>query len=272
MRFDAYAATVPDAEYGQVVSVLETGLGGRVVSAKSRGRLDAIVNVEVMNRNACSIGVDRYSGSIFVEGKGETSPALSRLLRVHFPAHTVPRADVCEDYTGSGVFEQLQALIKRVKDPRVYSGYVALSDRQEDGRTWQCGRPMSSVMSRLYEKGKQPGFEHLDPDTVRLEFQVRPQYSSDKVAAARMAPVGFLGYAGWAKRVGEAVLNVDIPRAEVASRSYSLDATMVHVLRAYRRRFEEVFEDGLDLRGMAADLWAEDDRIAEQRKSRKAVQ
>lgn len=262
MRFDAYNATVREAEFPLVISVLESGLQGHSKEAKARGRLEQVVNIDVDNRTACSVGVDRASRCVFVEGKGHTSPRLAKLLRVHFPGHGVARADVCEDFSEPKAFERLQSIIRRVKEPRVHAAYVMLSDDPTDGRTWQCGKPSGVVLSRLYEKGKQPGFIGVvDPDLVRLEFQVRPQYSAGKLAAAAMEPPELIGFARWATVVAKAVLELDIPRVESEVRVHSLDKTATYIGRAFRRTLEELHADGVDVMREWQDLWAEDDRL-----------
>lgn len=262
MKFDAYLATIREAEFPLVIDVLESGLSGIANRDKPRGRLVEVINIDVDNRVACSVGVDRASGAVFVEGKGDTSPRLAKLLRVHFPGHSVARVDTCEDFSEPGAFEAIQAIMRRAKEPRVYSGYVCLSDRPEDGRTWQCGKPSGVVMSRLYEKGKQPECVGLvPPDLVRLEFQIRPQYAVGKVAASRFDPVEVLGFSRWSKKCGEAVLATAIPRYEMAIRKNSLSAALTYVGRAHRRSLEVAYEDGVDLQRMWREQWEEDDRI-----------
>ena len=80
-------------------------------------------NVDVMGRTAAWVGLDSGSGAIYVEGKGDTSPALAKALRLHFPGHSVPRLDVAEDYDEEGAFDQLLRVSRLAKGDRVKSGY-----------------------------------------------------------------------------------------------------------------------------------------------------
>ena len=161
MRFDAYTATIREAELSHVVHTLENLLEGIACKGRPMRRYATTVSIDVGNRSAAWVGLDSASGAVYVEGKGETSPDLARIIRTHFPDHSCPRADVCEDYDEPGAFEALQSVVRQHKGPRVKGGYVALPDELEDGRTWSAGVRGGVGYIRVYEAGKHPERVHL---------------------------------------------------------------------------------------------------------------
>jgi DNA relaxase NicK len=213
---------------------------------------------------AAWIGLREDVNQIYIEGKGDTSPALANAIRSHFPAHNVPRADVCEDVDEEGAFERLQALIRANKGPKVKAGYVALPDDVEDGRTWSAGVRGGVAYLRLYEAGKHPDRIAFNrPNWVRPELEVRPQYARDKAAAATMQPIDFWGMAAWSQKVGQAITGLSINRFEPEVRKFSQDKTLRYVSLTFRRLWEEMLQDGEDIgRSIRQCIQEEDEFIA----------
>lgn len=266
MRFDAYCATLPGADFGGVIGQLADGLGGMDEEFRPVRRYRHTRAIKVAGDVAAWVGVDGASGAIYVEGKGDRSPMLAGLIRQHYPDHTVPRADVCEDYDEPGAFSALVELVRQHKGSRVRSGYKELPDNEDEGKTWAAGQRGGVGFVRVYEAGKHPDRVHLErPDWARLELECRPQYAKGKRAAASMSPVEFWGATAWTHRVGEAAAGIQIERFEPELREYSFDKTTAYLARTFRRHFETMIADGLHIEATLREVWREDDRRGRRR-------
>lgn len=271
MRFDAYAGNVPADSFGlrDLSFLLAHDLGGKVTPGRPLRRYGQVLRVEVGPRCAVWCGEDTGNGLLYFEAKGETTPDLVCAMRSRFPdGHTVTRADVAEDYDAQGGFDRVQALIKAHKGPRVKSGYIALPDDPDDGRTWAVGKRGgdSAAYLRLYEAGKMADRAHYGrPDWFRAELEARPRYAADKAAAASMSPVEFFGLTAWTKRVGDALLGIDVPRYSVPQRHYDFDKTTRYLATAFRRHLEQLRIDLGDWECVGREfeaVWTELDKMA----------
>ena len=260
MKFDGYGATIRDRELPYVADCLAQSIGGIACTGKPMRRYGTTISVDLNGRMAAWVGQDLTSGAIYVEGKGESTPALVKAIRVHFPEHTAPRIDVAEDYDSPGAFDALQRVIRASKGAKVKGGYVALPDDAEDGKTWAAGTRGGVGYIRLYEAGKHPDRIHLArPDWVRAEAELRPHYARDKAAAARMTPVDAWGLCSWTHRVGEALTQCEITRWEPEVRRYSFDKTTRYLATTFRRHLEEMLRNGEHLESTFRGVWAEED-------------
>jgi len=258
MRFDAYSASIRQQKINDVAEILSESLGGIVARGKAMPRFGETLNIDVGNRMAAWVGKNEKMGLIYVEGKGETSPELAAAIREHFPQHSVPRVDVCEDVDEPGAFERLQALIRETKGPRVKGGYVALPDDVEDGRTWAAGVRGGIAYLRLYEAGKHPDRVQFGrPNWVRPELECRPHYARDKEAAATMTPKEVWGFTSWTKSVGEALMQTTVARFEPEVREYTYSKTDRYLAMTFRRHWEEKFANGEDVRRTFEAIWQE---------------
>ena len=266
MRFDAYAGTIRQVEFDYVAATIASSIGGIVCKGQAKRRYGEVLDIDLAGRQAAWVGFDRGNGTAYFEGKGETSPALVRAVRTHFPGHTVARADVCEDYDQEGVIDSLIGLVRLTKGPRVKGAYVRLPDDAEDGKTWAAGVRGSVSYVRAYEAGKMP--ERLQfgrPHWARIELEARPHTPAAKLAAATMAPVDFWGFSSWTQRVGELIAQIDVPRFVLESREYSHDKTTLYLARAFRRHWEEMLADFGDWTCIGREVqqvWEEDDAQA----------
>lgn len=260
MKFDAYAATIRNHELGYIVECVARSVKGTVCRGKPQRRFATTVNIDTGPRTAAWVGFDESTGLIYVEGKGETTPDLVKGIRTHFPDHTAPRIDSCEDYDDPGAFETLQRLIRHSKGDRVKGGYIALPDDVQDGRTWTAGTRGGVGYIRVYEAGKHPDRVHLNrPNWVRVEAEMRPHYARDKAAAARMSPLDVWGLSSWTHRVGELLSQVSIDRFEPEIRRYSHDKTTRYIALTFRRHLEEMLANGEHLEATIRDVWREHD-------------
>lgn len=111
-----------------------------------------------------------------LEVKGEQTPEVVERFRTRFD-HRVTRVDSCADFDVPGAFEALLGPSTEVKKERRIMGGKAgdWDDFPEKGRTLYLGSQSSPVRMRLYEKGLQPEYAHLErPNWARIEVQVRP--------------------------------------------------------------------------------------------------
>ncbi len=267
MRFDAYAASVRDVEFPRVVDTLAASLGAMPYAGKPMRRYGQVVRLDKDGTLAGWVGWDTANGMVFLEGKGQHTPAWVKSTRAHFPHHTVARADVCEDYNDPQAFGQLIGTIKKAKGPKVWSGFVALPDDESEGRTWAAGKRGngSPAYIRVYEAGKHPDRVHLAmPDLVRFEAEFHPHYAADKAKAATLQPIEFFGLSAWTQRVGEAVTQCPIERFEAPIRQFTHDKTTLYLARTFARFWETSMADGIDWYATVREILAEDARVAEE--------
>lgn len=264
MRFDAYAGSIRDLEFPYVVDTLTSSVGGRAIQGKPMRRCSQVVQVEKAGKSVGWIGWDQANSLVYVEGKGDHTPAWAKGIRVHFPHHTVARADVCQDYNDPTAFDRLRSIITTAKGPKVKGGFVALPDDAEDGKTWAAGKRGngSPCYIRVYEAGKHPDRVHLAmPDLVRFEAEFHPHYAADKAKAATLQPIEFFGLSAWTQRVGEAVTTCPIERFEAPIRQFSHEKTTLYLARTFKRFWETQQEDGIDWYATCRQIWEEDDRV-----------
>lgn len=267
MRWDGIGATIREAEAGYVAETINRDLSGILTRGKPRKRYADVLEVHVGARAAAWVGFDQGNGLVYVEGKGETSPELVSSIRCHWPGHTVPRLDVCEDYREPGAFEALQRVVRAAADApsrgsKPMLGYTAFPDDPVAGRTWGNLRRGGLAYVRLYEAGKMPERAHWGPDAVRLELEARPHSAAEKIAAARMSPVEVFGLASWTHRLAEVLSGLDVPRFEAPPCVYTQARTTQYLARTFRRHWHELLEDFGDWECVGrelAEVWRLDD-------------
>jgi hypothetical protein len=268
MKFDAYGATIRgDQGLADVARSISEPLDWFIGKGKPMRRYGELLEIHAGNRMAAWIGQEAATGNIYIEGKGDTTPALVKALRDHFPMHTAARLDVAEDYDEQGAFDALQGLIRSHKGPRVKGEYVRLPDDDQDGKTWAAGVRGGVGYLRLYEKGKQPeNVCHGRPNWIRAELECRPHYARDKAAAAKMSPLQVWGMSAWTQRVGEVLTQCPISRFEPEVREYSHGKTMRYVFNNYRRMFQEMLDNGEHVESTMRAIWEEEDSYMHKRK------
>lgn len=264
MRFDAYAGNVAGASPEHVATMVAHAHRARIERARPRGRYHDVFEVKDGNEALGWVGRDMQLDTAFFEFKGATTPGCVEAIRKHWAMdHTVSRLDSCEDFNEAGSYPRLVGLVDACVDPRVKSKQIAPRLGQDDGTTTYWGSPTSRVMVRCYEAGKMKERRHLQrPDWVRVEAQVRPGKSMEKVAASQVSPLGAWGWSAWSKRAAERLCEVEVPRFAAPAESPEFDRTTLYIARAFRRHFEELLAERGDWECVGRELaavWARDD-------------
>lgn len=214
LRFDAYTATSSSLTVRDAKEIILEG--GWRVGAESKPR-----EVQGFHGFECRQGFVDYCGSEFaavqwggqhgdrvmLEVKGEATGDIVQLLRAEWP-HRCTRVDSCGDFDGVGEFSRLYGVCTQVKRQHGILGGKAgdWDDFPEKGRTLYLGSRTSPVRVRLYEKGKQPEYAHLErPDWVRLEIQVRPKKEA-KSAFSALSPEEVWGASKWTSELHSRLL------------------------------------------------------------------
>jgi hypothetical protein len=223
-RFDAYTATTRAAKPDEMVNVL-FALGDKV--RQGRGHKGFKERVSFVARCGTEVGAVSWGGThgelVMLEAKGERTPDVVEKLRASIE-HRCTRVDSCHDVDQAGAFDALLKVCTAVKKANRIKGGKAgdWDDFPEDGRTLYLGASTSPVRLRLYEKGRQPEYRHLNkPDWARIEVQVRPaKEAKDKFSKADAMEVW--GAARWSREIAAEVLSAQLAPLP-AGTTYRLD-------------------------------------------------
>ena len=216
VNFDAYTATTTSAKRDDLGQVffdvlglgnfkLKTGKGFHTFSDRL-----AFCTVEGQEVGAVQWG-GRQGDRVMLEVKGEHSPAVVETFRKRFP-HRVTRVDACADFDAPGAFQRLYKACRTVKKAHGIVGgkFGDWEDFPEKGRTLYLGARSSVTRARLYEKGLQPEYQHLNKkDWVRLEVQVRPAGDA-KFEYSKVSPLDVWGASKWSRDIAAQVLKEHI--------------------------------------------------------------
>ena len=180
VRFDAYTATMKGPKPDDLMQILFDQVGTAAGFSKTRGFHTFGERLAIKDGSGHEFGAIQWGGRqedrLMFEVKGEHSQKAAEALRARFE-HRVTRVDACADFDAPGAFEALLAPSIEVKKERRIMGGKAgdWDDFPEKGRTLYLGSQSSPVRMRLYEKGLQPEYAHLNrPNWARIEVQVRP--------------------------------------------------------------------------------------------------
>ena len=202
------------------------------------------------------------------EVKGEHSQKAAEALRARFE-HRVTRVDSCADFDAPGAFEALLGpSIEVKKDRRIMGGKAGdWDDFPEKGRTLYLGSQSSPVRMRLYEKGLQPEYAHLQrPNWARIEVQVRPAKEA-KEAFSSLAPIEVWGAARWTRDIAGRVLeqHVDPHPAGTVYRLTARETALRWMCKQYGQHLASLAQDlgGWDCVGLTLS-----EILAEQSKGR----
>jgi hypothetical protein len=237
MNFDWYGASVdsgPDETLAEAVRAFE--LASLDPSRPTAGFNRAMVlkrgDTQLATIMWENLG-DPTSDACFVQGTGRHAAPVAEWLRSWQPMHRVARADVAEDYTGAGTWDQLSTLCFKVADE-----YHVKTEHAGDwhtgvyGRSVYVGGRQSVVRAIAYEKGKQLGG---NPDHVRVELRVRPGSRDAKYKASQLLPSEFYGAARWSSALATGLGNPEVQRLSLGTvyRDEDVDRSRRALLKQY---------------------------------------
>lgn len=242
VRFDAYSATTTEAKAADLVQVLADagGLGAMHKLRQGKGFHTFGERIGISNANGVEWGSVQWGGKqgdrVMIEVKGEDTPKAVEALRSRFQ-HRCTRVDACADFDAPGAFERLLEACQHVKQGHRLKGEKQgdWEDFPELGRTLYLGARASVCRVRLYEKGKQPEYRHLErPDWARIEVQVRPAKEA-KSEFARLSPMEVWGASAWTRELAAKVLqeHIDPHPAGTTYRLTQRDAALEWMCKQY---------------------------------------
>lgn len=243
MRFDWYAATIPEAPE-TLLDALSAGLDATVHDGIARHGYERGHDLKRDGSTIARVLSGGRNGHPHAWASSDDTQDFVRVVRGVWPTHKVSRFDAAEDFDGAGIWDRLYAVCLTLVDERRFLIDQAGDwHRGEAGRTFYTGGRRSAVFSRLYEKGKQlkglalDGGPEISPDLVRLEVQVRPEGLS-RLRAATVEPEGALGFADWTTELGRRVFGLDVERVHIKERRESDDARAIeYLVRQYGEHF-----------------------------------
>jgi hypothetical protein len=242
VRFDAYSATTTEAKAPELLSVLAdaAGLGAFHKMRQGKGFHTFGERIGIVNEEGTEWGSVQWGGRqgdrVMIEVKGEATPKAVEALRSRFQ-HRCTRVDACADFDAPGAFERLLAACQDVKQGHKLKGEKQgdWEDFPELGRTLYLGARASVCRVRLYEKGKQPEYRHLERhDWTRIEVQVRPAKEA-KSEFSRLTPSEVWGASVWTRELAAKVLqeHIDPHPAGTTYRLTQRDAALEWMCKQY---------------------------------------
>lgn len=211
-RFDAYTATTRAAK-GHDFFVMLNRADDKFREGK--GHHGFAHRASFTGRDGAEAASVSWGGThgdlVMIEAKGERTPGIVSRLRASYE-HRCTRVDSCHDVEAPGAFESLLKPCLEVKRSHKLKGSKAgdWEDFPEDGRTLYIGANTSPVKLRLYEKGHQPEYRHLNrPDWVRIELQVRPAKDA-KDAYSHADSLAVWGASKWSRELAGLVLAAEL--------------------------------------------------------------
>lgn len=252
VRFDAYSATTTEAKAPELLSVLAdaAGLGAFHKMTQGKGFHTFGERIGIRNEQGVEWGSVMWGGSqgdrVMVEVKGEDTPKAVEALRSRFQ-HRCTRVDACADFDAPGAFERLLEACQDIKQGHRLKGEKQgdWEDFPELGRTLYLGARASVCRVRLYEKGKQPEYRHLERnDWTRIEVQVRPAKEA-KSEFSRLSPSEVWGASAWTRELAAKVLqeHIDPHPAGTTYRLTQRDAALEWMCKQYGAHLVDLAND-----------------------------
>lgn len=216
VRFDAYTATLTGPKTDDLMQILFDQVGLNATFYETKGFHNFGKRLAIKDGNGHEFGAVQYGGHhgdlLMFEVKGEHSQKAVEALRARFE-HRVTRVDSCADFDAPGSFKRLLKPCTEVKKARGIMGGKAgdWDDFPEKGRTLYLGSKASPVRLRLYEKGLQAEYAHLNrPNWVRIEAQVRPKAKTAGEAFSKLDPIAVWGAGRWTRDIAAKVLEAHV--------------------------------------------------------------
>lgn len=202
VRFDAYSATTTEVKAHDLLPLFAPVVPGfSMLQGKGFHRFAERISIRSDGHEVGSVMWGGAHGErVMLEVKGDATPKVVEGLR-SLCSHRVTRVDSCADFDAPRAFERLYRVCRSVKKAhRIIGGKAGdWDDFPERGRTLYLGAQSSVTRTRLYEKGKQPEYAHLDrPHWARLEVQVRPAKDA-KTEYASLSPADVWGASRWTR-------------------------------------------------------------------------
>lgn len=252
VRFDAYSATTTACKAPDMLSILGAagGLGSFHKVTEGKGFHTFGDRIGIKNAEGVEWGSVMWGGGqgerVMIEVKGEATPKAVEALRSRFP-HRCTRVDACADFDAPGSFERLLEVCQDVKKRHRLKGEKQgdWDDFPELGRTLYLGARASVCRVRLYEKGKQPEYRHLErPEWTRIELQVRPAKEA-KVAFSSLSPAEVWGASTWTRQLAGKVLqeHIDPHPAGTVYRLTQRDAALEWMCKQYGAHLVDLASD-----------------------------
>lgn len=247
VRFDAYTATSQEAKPEDFAGLLlqSSGLAfNNIKLRQTKGFHQFGERLSFADETGQEFGAvmwgGKQEGRVLIEVKGDRTQKAVEALRSRFP-HRCTRVDSCADFDAPGAFERLyRGCVKVKRDHRIIGGKSGdWEDFPEKGRTLYLGAKTSVARVRLYEKGKQPEYEHLGRlDWVRLEVQVRPAKEA-KEAFSELSPLDVWGASRWTRELAAELLeqHIDPHPAGTVYRLPSDERALKYVCKQYGPMF-----------------------------------
>lgn len=259
VRFDAYSATLTGPKPADLMQILVDQAGAGSSFRQGRGFHTFGERLAIKDATGSEFGAVQWGGRqgerLMFEVKGEHSQKAAEALRALFP-HRVTRVDACADFDAPRAFETLLAPSIEVKKERRIMGGKAgdWDDFPEKGRTLYLGSQSSPVRMRLYEKGLQPEYLHLErPNWARIEIQVRPAKEA-KVTFSLLSPADVWGAARWTRDIAAKVLqqHVDPHPAGTTYRLTDQETALRWMCKQYGHHLTSLAQDlgGWDCLGL----------------------
>lgn len=214
LRFDGYSATTLGAKPADLVDMLMSAAPMAIDQIKQgKGFHTFAERVAIKSPCGSEFASVMWGGKVqgdrvMLEVKGEHTPPVVQAFRERYE-HRVTRVDSAADKDAPGAFLELLEACSAIKQAHRLKGEKQgdWEDFPEEGRTLYLGSRQSACRVRLYEKGKQPEYRHLErPDWVRLELQVRPDSQHSKVEYSRLTPAEVWGASKWTRELAAKAL------------------------------------------------------------------
>jgi len=253
VRFDAYSATTRDAKHADLIDMLAASAGSDALHTVRPGKGFHTFGqrLSVLDDTGSEWGSVMWGGRqgewVMLEVKGERTPAVVEALRARY-WHRCTRVDACADFDAPEAFERLQRACVSVKRKHKIIGEKRgdWDDHPEMGRTLYLGSTKSPTRMRLYEKGKQPEYRHLErPNWTRIEVQTRPEKEAKEMFNS-LSPLEVWGASAWSRDLAGRVLgeHVDPHPAGTTYRLSNREAAIRWMCKQY----------GAHLLGLSQDL------------------
>ncbi len=250
LRFDAYSATTLAAKPDDLLQIVADSvpiLSPGFSMTQGKGFHTFAERLSIKGPDGSEFASIQWGGRqgdrCMIEVKGEHSPAVVNRLRERF-SHRCTRVDSCADFDAPKAFERLYRGCKAVKKAhRIVGGKMGdWEDFPEKGRTLYLGSTQSVTRARLYEKGSQPQYAHLNrPNWARLEVQVRPAKDA-KFEYSKLSPVEVWGASAWSRDLAASLLqsHVDPHPAGSTYRLTERDAALRWMCKQYGNHLSEL--------------------------------